>query len=186
MIMSYEETVIEKMTLEEIEAVAGKNVKQEVWEWVNGGTETEFTLQRNHLALERILLRLRVLHALEKANTTVKILGQTVRTPIIVAPFANMVQTHPEAERAIAQGAEKAGAMMFLGSVSTYSAAQIAEVAHTPLVWIGEPLKDREKLLRQMRQAEKAGCSAVGLCADDFMGVKIKDRLLPLSNDRHI
>ena len=58
----------------------------------------------------------------------------------------------------------------------------MTEVAHTPLVWIGEPLKDRERLLRLMHEADKAGCCAVGLCADDFMGVKIKDRLLPLSN----
>jgi isopentenyl diphosphate isomerase/L-lactate dehydrogenase-like FMN-dependent dehydrogenase len=180
--MTSEQTLIEKMTLEEIRTVAEKNVKPEVWEWVNGGTETEFTLRRNRLALEKIFLRLRVLHGLETANTTVKILGQAVRTPIVVAPFANMVRVHPDAERAIAQGAERAGAMMFLGSASTHSAAQIAEVTHTPLVWIGEPLKDRERLLRLMHQAEEAGCCAVGLCADDFMGVKIKDRLLPLSN----
>ena len=181
--MTSGETKIEGMTLDEIKGLARTKVKEEVWEWVNGGTETEFTLQRNRMALEKIVLRLRVIHGLETVNTNVRILGQTVKTPVIVAPFANMGRVHPEAEMAIAKGAEKAGAMMFLGPVSTYSPKQIVEAVNTPIVWNGDPLKDRKKLLRLMNQAEKAGCCAVGLCADDFMGIKIKDRLRVLSNN---
>jgi isopentenyl diphosphate isomerase/L-lactate dehydrogenase-like FMN-dependent dehydrogenase len=180
--MTSEKNRIEDMTLDEIKALAGTKVKEEVWEWINGGTETEFTLQRNRIALEKIMLRLRVIHGLETADTTLKILGQTVKTPVIVAPFANMGRVHPEAEMAIAKGAEKVGAMMFLGPVSTFSAKQIVEAVNIPIVWNGDPLKDRERLLALMNQAEKAGCCAVGLCADDFMGIKIKDRLRALSN----
>ena len=77
--MTSEETGIRKMTLEEIKEVAGKKVKQDVWEWINGGTETEFTLQRNRSALEKIMLKLRVLHGLETVNTEVTILGQRVK-----------------------------------------------------------------------------------------------------------
>lgn len=175
--MTSEETRIEEMTLEEIKAVAEQRVKPEVWEWINGGTETESTLQRNRSALEKIMLRLKVIHGLETVNTSVKILGQTVKTPVIVAPFARMNRVHPEAEMAIAKGAEKVGAMMFLGPVSSYSIKQIVEVVNTPVVWNGDPLKDRKKLLTLIHQAEKAGCCAVGLCADDFVGIKIKDRL---------
>lgn len=42
------------MTLEELQVEAAKKVKEEVWQWINGGTETEFTLQRNRLALEKV------------------------------------------------------------------------------------------------------------------------------------
>ena len=38
--MSSEEAWVEKMTLEEIKAAAEKNMKPEVWDWVNGATET--------------------------------------------------------------------------------------------------------------------------------------------------
>ena len=180
--MTSKQTDIHKMTLEEIKENAGQKVKQDVWEWVNGGTETEITLQRNRLALQKILLRLRVLHGLETADTKVTILGQKVKTPVIVAPFANMGSVHPQAELAIAKGAEKAGAMMFLGQVSTCSTNQVVEAVSTPVVWNGEPLKDRKSLLTLIKQAEKAGCCAVAMCADDFVGVKIKDRLKPLRN----
>ncbi|OGP62159.1 MAG: hypothetical protein A2170_10740 [Deltaproteobacteria bacterium RBG_13_53_10] len=165
------------MTLEEIRALAEQKVKPEVWEWINGGTETESTLERNRLALKKIMLRLKVIHGLETVNTSVKILGQTVRTPVIVAPFARMNRVYPEAEMALAKGAEKAGAMMFLGPISSYSVKQIVEVVNTPVAWNGDPLKDRKKLLTLIRQAEKAGSCAVGLCVDDFVGIKIKDRL---------
>jgi 4-hydroxymandelate oxidase len=180
--MTPKQTDIGKMTLEEIKENAEEKVKQDVWEWINGGTETEFTLTRNRLALEKILLKLRVLHGLESVNTQVTILGRTVRTPVIVAPFANMGSVHPEAEIAIAKGAHKAGAMMFLGQVSTSSTKQLVDSINTPVVWIGEPLKDRNTLLTLMKEAEKAGCCAIGVCADDFVGVKVKERLKPLRN----
>lgn len=180
--MTSENIKIEKMTLEEIRAAAKPKVKQEVWEWINGGTETEFTLQRNRLALEKIMLRLRVIHGLERVNTSLKILGQTVETPVIVAPFANMSRVHPEGEIAIAKGAEKMGAMMFLGPISTYSTKQIVEVSDTSVVWNSEPLRDREKLLRRIKDAENAGCCAISVCVDDYMGIKIKDRMIVLPN----
>ena len=180
--MTREEPVIERMTLEEIKAAAEAHVTTEVWKWVNGGTETGLTLDRNRSALERILLRLRVLHGLERADTTLTVLGQTVSTPVIVAPFANMVRLHPEAELALAKGAHQVGAMMFLGPVSAYPAAEIRKALDTPLAWNGDPLKDREKLAAHIREAERAGCCAVGICADDFMGIKIGDTFRPLSN----
>ncbi|MDP2644803.1 MAG: alpha-hydroxy-acid oxidizing protein [Desulfobacterales bacterium] len=180
--MASKKTEIENMTLEEIKALAEQKVKKEIWEWINGGTETEFTLQRNRLALEKIMLRLRVINGINTADTSLTILGQTVKTPLIVAPFAFMGRVHPEAEIALSKGAEKAGAMMFLGSSSTASIKQVVGVAGTPVAWTSEPLKDREKLFAQIQQAETDGCCAVGLCADDFMGIKIKDRLKPLPN----
>jgi 4-hydroxymandelate oxidase len=178
--MLSEEVRMEEMTLQEIRALAEQRVKPDVWEWVNGGTETESTLHRNRLALERIMLRLKVIRESETVNTSVNILGQMVKTPIIVAPFARMNRVHPEAEMAIAKGAEKAGAMMFLGPVSSYSIQQIVEMIRTPVVWNGDPLKDRRKLLTLIHQAEKAGSRAVGLCVDDFEGIKIKDHLRAL------
>ncbi|HME44765.1 MAG TPA: alpha-hydroxy-acid oxidizing protein [Syntrophorhabdales bacterium] len=180
--MTSEEKSLESMTLEEIKEAAGKKVKQDVWEWINGGTETELTLLRNRSQLEKILLKLSVLHGLEAVNTEAKMLGRTVRTPIIVAPFANMASVHPEAELALARGADKAGAIMFLGQVSSYATKQVVEAVNTPIVWNGEPLKDRKSLLSLMKEAGKAGCCAVGVCVDDFVGVKVKERLKPLRN----
>lgn len=176
--MTTKENRIETMTLEEVYSAALEKVKPEVWEWISGGTETEFTLQHNRLALEKVRLRMRVIHGLKTADTKVKIFGQTLETPIVVAPFATMTRVHPEAEIAIAKGAEKAGAMMFLGSASSSSINQIVANTHTPIVWNGEPMQDRKKLLTSIHEAEKAGCCAIGLCVDDSMGIKIKERLI--------
>src|SRR3990172_8434081 len=91
-----------EMSLSEIKAAAEPKVEPEVWEWINGGTETEFTFKRNCLALEKIMLRLRVIHGLKTVGTSVKILGQVVET---------------------------GGAMMFLGPIATHSIKQIIEAA---------------------------------------------------------
>lgn len=184
--MTSEEAIIEKMTLEEIKAAAKAKVNPEVWEWINGGTETEFTLQRNSLALEKIMLKLRVIHGLETVNTSVRILGQKVETPVIIAPFANLRRVHPEAEIALAKGAEKAGAMMFLGPVARDSIKQVVDAVNIPIAWNGEPWRDRDELATLIHLAEKAGCCAVGLCVDDFMGIKVKDHLLVLPKDKSL
>ena len=171
---------IEGKTLDEIKSAACQNIKKDVWEWINGGTETESTLNRNRRALEKIRLRLRVIHGLASVNTRVKVFGQTLETPVIIAPFANMGRVHPEAEIALAQGAGRVGAMMFLGPSSSCSIEQVLEAANGPVAWNGDPLKDKKKLYAQIHRAEKAGCCGVGLCADDFMGIKIKARLRAL------
>lgn len=170
----------EGRTLDEIRASACANLKKEIWQWIDGGTETESTLARNRRALEKIRLRLRVIHGLASADTHVTIFGQTVATPIAVAPFANMGRVHPEAEIAIAKGAAKTGSLMFLGPSTSFPIEQVSETAEVPVAYNGDPLRDREKLLAQIRRAEKAGCCAVGLCVDDFMGIKIRERLRPL------
>lgn len=180
--MNSEATGIETMTLEEIKATAKEKLKPDVWDWINGGTESEFTLQRNCFALERVMLRPRFIHGLQTTNTRVKILGQELETPVIVAPFANVGRVHPEAEIAIAKGAEKAGTMMFLGPLASYPINHIVEAVTTPVAWNYEPRKDREKILSMIHQAEKAGCCAVGLCVDDFMGIKVKERLILPAN----
>jgi len=180
--MRSEEFELSGMTLDKMKAAAQTKMKQDVWEWINGGTETELTLQRNRAALERIVLKLRVLHGLEKVSTSVTVLGKALKTPVIVAPFAHVGSVHPEAEMALAKGAEKAGAMMFLGQVSTCSAKQVVEAAGTPIVWNAEPLRDRKALIAAMNEAEQSGCCAVGVCVDDYAGVKVKERLKPLRN----
>ncbi len=170
------------MTMNQIKEAGEENAPQDVWEWINCGTETELTLQRNRSALERIFLKMRVLHGLEKVSTEARILGRRVKTPVMVAPFANMKSLHPDAELAIARGAAKAGAMMFLGQVSSALPEEVVREGGGCVAWIGEPLNNRDTLRRAMREAEGAGCCAVGICADDFMGVKIRDHLKPLGN----
>jgi 4-hydroxymandelate oxidase len=181
--MTFKETGIEKMTLEEIKAAAGAKAKPELWEWINGGTETQFTLQRNSAVFEKIMLKLKVFHDLESASTRVKIFGREVDTPVIVAPFAGISRLGSDAEFALAKGAEKAGAMMFLGPVTGQTIGQVAKSVKTPVAWNGEPWKDSRKVVDAIHQAEEAGCCAVGLCVDDFMGIKIKENWLKLPNN---
>ncbi len=171
------------MSLEEIKAAAKENIKQGVWEWINGGTETESTFRHNEAAFEDFRLKLRVIHGLKEVSTRATILGKTVETPIIVAPFANMGSAHPEGEIAIAKGAEKAGALMFLGPLAKYPVNQIVNSVKTPIVWNSEPEKDRKRLSTLIREAEAAGCCGIGICVDDYMGVKIKENWLVLQNN---
>ena len=181
--MTSEKNKIEKMSLEEIKAAAKANIKQAVWDWINGGAETESTLRRNEAAFENLRLKMRVIHGLKEVSTKVKILEKTVETPIIVAPFANMGSAHPDGEMGIAKGAEKAGALMFLGPHAKYPVNEIVNNVKTPIVWNSEPEKDRTKLSTLIKQAEEAGCCGIGICVDDYVGIKAKETWLPLQDN---
>jgi hypothetical protein len=75
----------------------------------------------------------------------------------------------------IASGIKDAGSMMWLGVVSS---EQFKEVADTgvPTVRIVKPFRDTQAMVKELKEAEKAGAIAVGTDIDFFYGAKRGDR----------
>jgi 4-hydroxymandelate oxidase len=71
-------------------------------------------------------LRPRMLNDITSIDTSVQVLGQTLATPIMVAPFGRHKLFHPEGERATARGAADAGAVLVLPTTSTISIEDVA------------------------------------------------------------
>ena len=76
----------EFLNLHEIVAKARQNLHQNDWDYIVGGTETETTLRRNRLALDRIAFRPRVLRDVSKVDASVDQLGRRLRLPVVLAP----------------------------------------------------------------------------------------------------
>lgn len=172
---------MKRITIEEIRALAETAVSKEIWESI-GRFEGELIFEQNRAILEKIYLNFRAIHDLHTVNTRFKILGKTVKTPIIAAPLANIGKLHPQAEIAAAKGAEKAGAMMFIGSESTNSPKKVVRAVSVPVVWVGKSTENRKKLIKQMNEAEESGCSAIGICMNSFIGMRINERRHLLSH----
>jgi 4-hydroxymandelate oxidase len=90
------------------------------------GADDEITLADNLTAWRRLRLRPRVLNDITKIDTSVKVLGRKLKTPIMVAPFGRHKLFHPEGERATARGAAAAGAVFVLPTTSTISIEDVA------------------------------------------------------------
>ncbi len=107
------------MTLHEFIKAAKMKLKPDIWDYLVGGTETETTLRRNRMAIDRIALRPRALRDVSSLDATSKLFGKTVRLPVILAPIGGLIEFDSEAGVSVARGADQFGAAMTLSSVNT-------------------------------------------------------------------
>src|ERR1700730_13041958 len=76
----------EFLNLHEIIAKARRNLNQNNWDYIVGGTESETTLRRNRSALDSIAFRPRVLRNVSKIDASVNQFGRKLRLPVVLAP----------------------------------------------------------------------------------------------------
>ena len=73
--------------LHELVAPAKRNLSKGHWDYLWGGSDTETTYERNRVAIDSIAFRPRVLRNVEKVDTGGKLLGHSLKLPIILAPI---------------------------------------------------------------------------------------------------
>ncbi|WP_329172130.1 alpha-hydroxy acid oxidase [Streptomyces sp. NBC_01477] len=137
-----------------------------VWDFIEGGAETERTVAANRRAFGRVTLRPRVLVDVSHCRTGTEVLGSRLGTPLGVAPTAYHRLAHPEGEVATARGAGAAGALYVVSIYASRTLEDIAAAATGPL-WIQVYwLRRREVLAGLVARAAAAGCRAVVLTVD--------------------
>jgi 4-hydroxymandelate oxidase len=91
----------------------------EVYDYYAGGSGRERTLRANKKAWRRVWMVPRVLRDVSAVDTTTRLLGTGLATPVGVAPTAFHRMAHAEGELATAAGAAAAGALYVLSSRSS-------------------------------------------------------------------
>ncbi len=136
------------------------------WEYISGGAADEFTLRWNHDSYDRLRLRLRNLVDVSRIDTSIRLLGQKLPFPILLAPTAYMRLVHPEGELAAVRGAGAAGATMVL-SVFANTTVEASAAAATQPVWFQLYVqRDRDLTRALVQRAEAAGCQALVVTVD--------------------
>src|SRR5438105_515458 len=93
-------------SLQEIVHTARQKLTPELWDHLSGGAESETTLRRNRLALDALALRQRVLVDVADIDLTTTLLGQTLATPVFLAPVGGFLgMAHPEGAIPVARAA---------------------------------------------------------------------------------
>ncbi|MEK7402197.1 MAG: alpha-hydroxy acid oxidase [Gemmatimonadota bacterium] len=151
----------ELLTLDDYERAAEAKFDPASWAYMAGGGGDEFTLRRNRDAFSRILLAPRVLNDVSKVDTSVRLLGQTLAHPILLAPVAAHSLAHQDGEVETARGALEAGAGMVLSSYTSRRIEHVADVGVKPL-WFQLYMQDRAPTEKLIREAVERGCT--GLC----------------------
>jgi 4-hydroxymandelate oxidase len=146
-----------------------------VYDYYAGGSGRERTLLANERAWDRIWLAPRMLRDVSKVDTSTRLLGRPVATPLAVAPTGFHRLGHPEGEVATAAGAAGVGALFVLSTRSTRRIEDVAAVAGT---WWFQVymMRERSHTARLVRRAAAAGASALVFTVDTpVVGRKRRD-----------
>ncbi len=158
-------------------ALAQPRLPADVWDFIDGGSGAELTLDANRRLFDRALLRPRVLVDVSVTDTTTKLLGGALAAPLGVAPVAYHRLAHPDGEVATAQGAGAAGALFVVSIFASRSLEEIAAAATGPLWLQLYWLRRRSALADLARRAQDAGYRALVLTVDaPRIGRRLRDQ----------
>ena len=155
--------------LRELEARAAAVLPAPVFGYYRSGADDEATLAENEAAFARWQLRPRVLVDVSRLDTSCRLLGHTLATPLLVAPMAAQRMAHARGELATAAAAASLGAGFVLSTLSTTSLEDVAAVRRAggpPHFFQLYCFRDRAVSAALVRRAERSGFAAVVLTAD--------------------
>ncbi|MEM7409295.1 MAG: alpha-hydroxy acid oxidase [Myxococcota bacterium] len=154
-------------SVEDLRAAAKRRLPQGVFDYIDGGAESEHTLARNTAAFDRLEFSPRVLQGLESIDPSTTLLGKPLPMPLALAPTGFTRMADPLAgELAVARAASAAGVPYSLSTLSTRSIEEVAEVASGPKWFQVYAWRDRGMVKEMVQRAAAAGYEALLLTVD--------------------
>jgi glycolate oxidase len=92
------------VTLPEIRRAARARLSRDVWNFGEGGAETETTLRRNRRGLNRLAIAQNILVDVRQVDLRTSLLGVPLSWPVVVAPMGGLVLFHPQGDVELARG----------------------------------------------------------------------------------
>ena len=156
----------EPVSVPDYESLAHERMTHPAWEYINSGSADEVTLRWNREALTRIRLKPRVMVDVSRVDTRIKLFGQEMSHPILLAPTSTHMLAHPEGEVATARGAGAADAVMVISTASNRAVEDIAHASTRP-TWFQLYVQDDRALTKDLvLRAQAAGCRALCITVD--------------------
>ncbi|MEZ5740813.1 MAG: alpha-hydroxy acid oxidase [Burkholderiaceae bacterium] len=105
------------------------------WDYLTGGTETESTVNRNRLAIDRLTLRPRVLNDVSSVSARSTLFGREGRLPVLLAPVGGLETFDPAGAVAAARAAGRFGIPLMLSSVSGCPVADVRAATDHSMIY---------------------------------------------------
>jgi 4-hydroxymandelate oxidase len=154
------------LSLFDFETEAHTRIPHGAWERISGGSADEITLRWNREAYEHIRLKPRILVDVSKLDTRVRLFGQELPFPILLAPTGGQRFIHPEGEVAAARGAAAANSIYVISSSASMKVEDIASSTKGPVWFQLYVQKDRAFTRDLVQRAEDSGCRALCVTVD--------------------
>jgi isopentenyl diphosphate isomerase/L-lactate dehydrogenase-like FMN-dependent dehydrogenase len=134
--------------------------------YLASGVDDDGTLRANRDAFSQYTVRVRRLIDARKVDTSVRIFGQTLANPILLAPVSSQGAFHPEGELAVARAAGKRKHEMILSTVGNNTIEDVTRDHGSPVWFMLYPTDDWNVAQALVKRAEAAGAPAIVLTVD--------------------
>lgn len=154
------------LAVEDLRVLARKRLPRIVFEMIDRGIGDDLSLHENTAAFDRVRFRPRSLADTRVVDLGVKVLGDDLDVPFLLAPCAYSRVCDPGAEVAIARAAGRMGTAYVLPGGGSESLETVAAAAHGPL-WYQHYLSvERDTDERALARAAAAGYRVLCISVD--------------------
>jgi L-lactate dehydrogenase (cytochrome) len=145
---------------------ARRRLPRFLFDYIEGGSFSGTTLERNIDDLRDVVLRQRVMRDVSSIDLTTRLFGEDFALPVGLGPvgLAGMCARRGEAQAV--RAAEAAGAPFCLSTASACSIEETARAAARPFWFQLYMTRDRSFVRDMLARAEAAGCSALLFTVD--------------------
>jgi L-lactate dehydrogenase (cytochrome) len=154
------------VNIDDLRTLAQRRLPRAVFDYLDGGAESETSLRENRRAFESVIFRPRNAIAVPQCDLRVKVLGAELSFPAILAPIGYSRLMHPDGECAASTGAGEAGTAFILSTISGHKLEDVRAKSKGPLWYQLYLLGGRAAAEAALQRAWAAGFSALFVTID--------------------
>ena len=154
------------VNIADLRARAKRRLPRAVFDYLDGGAESETSLRENVRAFESITFRPRNAMAVPQCDLRVNVLGAELAFPAILAPIGYSRLMHPEGECAAARGAGAAGTAYILSTIAGHKLEDVRAATKGPVWYQLYLLGGRAAAEAALTRAWAAGFTALFVTID--------------------
>jgi L-lactate dehydrogenase (cytochrome) len=154
------------INIEDLRRAAKRRLPRVVFDYIDGGAESELTLRANCRAFEDVTFRPRCAVATSMCDLRTTVLGTSLSMPLVLAPVGSSRLFYPRGEEVAAGAAGTAGIAYTLSTLSGCALKDVAVASKGPLWYQLYLVGGRDCVLSAIERARAAGFSALVVTID--------------------
>ena len=154
------------VNIEDLRLAAKRRLPRVVFDYIDGGAESEVTLRANCSAFDTVIFRPRCAVATASCDLKTTVLGMPISLPLVLAPVGSSRMFYPRGEEVAAHEAGVAGTAYILSTLSGCRMEDVAAASSGPVWYQLYLLGGRDVAIAAMQRARAAKFSALVVTID--------------------
>ena len=164
------------VNIEDLRLLAQRRLPRAVFDYLDGGAEEEQTLRESTRAFRDVIFRPRNAIVLKECNLGIRVLGQDLAFPALLAPVGYSRLFHPGGEVEAARAAGQAGTGYILSTISGHKLEDVKAATSGPAWYQLYLLGGRAAGESAIERAQRAGFSTLVVTVDTAVaGMRERD-----------